>query len=74
MEAKMFLIIHKVHLYGYAHVSFPLLCLTLHLFNQQAKSMECLLSTPLTSMKQQLETTRHLESIIVSPHSHNLPT
>lgn len=51
MEAKIFLTIHKVHTYGYAHASFPLLCLTLQLFNQHAKSMECLLSTPLTSMK-----------------------
>lgn len=51
MEAKIFLTIHKVHMYGYAHISFPLLCLTLQLFNQQSKSMECLLSTPLTSMQ-----------------------
>lgn len=42
---------HKVRTYEYAHVSFPLLWLTLHLFNQQAKSMECLLSIPLISMK-----------------------
>ena len=51
MEAKIFLTIHKVHTYGYAHISFPLLCLTLHPSKQQSKSMECLLSTPLTSMK-----------------------
>lgn len=28
MEAKIFVTIHKVHMYGYAHISFLLLCLT----------------------------------------------